>query len=68
VADAYREYRRLQHQVRLTLASHARVDPAPQAARRAAVAALWAHVFGGAWQEAPAHTLSAAAGERREIG
>ena len=68
VADAYREYRRLQHQVRLTLATHARVDPAPQAARRAAVAALWAHVFGGAWHEAPAHTLPAAAGERREIG
>ena len=30
VADAYREYRRLQHQVRLTGAPHARVDPAPQ--------------------------------------
>ena len=29
-ADAYREYRRLQHQVRLTGAPHARVDPAPQ--------------------------------------
>ena len=28
VADAYREYRRLQHKVRLTGAAHARVDPA----------------------------------------
>jgi [glutamine synthetase] adenylyltransferase / [glutamine synthetase]-adenylyl-L-tyrosine phosphorylase len=45
-ADAYREYRRLQHQVRLTGAPHARVDAAPQAARRASVAALWAGVFG----------------------
>ena len=68
VADAYREYRRLQHQVRLTLATHARVDPVPQAARRAAVAALWAHVFGGAWQDAPERELPAAAGERGEIG
>jgi glutamate-ammonia-ligase adenylyltransferase len=41
VADAYREYRRLQHQVRLTGAPHARVDPTPQAGHRAAVAALW---------------------------
>ena len=68
VADAYREYRRLQHQVRLTLATHARIDPAPQAARRAAVAALWAHVFGGAWQDVPARELPAAAGEHGEIG
>ena len=45
-ADAYREYRRLQHQVRLTGAPHARVDAAPQAARRASVAALWTAVFG----------------------
>ncbi len=30
-ADAYRDYRRLQHQIRLTGAPHARVDPAPQA-------------------------------------
>ena len=54
VADAYREYRRLQHKVRLTGAAHARVDPAPQAARRAAVEALWEHVFGAAWLEVPA--------------
>jgi len=45
-ADAYRQYRRLQHHVRLTGAAHARVDPAPQAARRAAVDALWVNVFG----------------------
>ena len=51
VADAYREYRRLQHKVRLTGAAHARVDPAPQAERRAAVAALWLAVFGAPWRE-----------------
>jgi glutamate-ammonia-ligase adenylyltransferase len=45
-ADAYREYRRLQHQIRLTGAQQARVDATTQALRRAAVAALWAHVFG----------------------
>ena len=33
--DAYRDYRRLQHQIRLTGAPHARVDPDSQAARRA---------------------------------
>jgi glutamate-ammonia-ligase adenylyltransferase len=49
VADAYRDYRRLQHKVRLTGASQARVDPEPHEARRAAVKALWSHVFGGAW-------------------
>ncbi len=47
-ADAYRQYRRLQHQVRLTGAAHARVDPVPQAARRAAVDVLWGRVFGTA--------------------
>jgi [glutamine synthetase] adenylyltransferase / [glutamine synthetase]-adenylyl-L-tyrosine phosphorylase len=46
-ADAYREYRRLQHQVRLTGARQARVEPAEHATRRAAVGALWAAVFGG---------------------
>jgi [glutamine synthetase] adenylyltransferase / [glutamine synthetase]-adenylyl-L-tyrosine phosphorylase len=45
-ADAYREYRRLQHQIRLTGAPHARVDAAPQAARRDSVAALWQAVLG----------------------
>ncbi len=52
VADAYREYRRLQHQVRLTGAAQARVDPVPQAVRRAAVERLWVHVFGAPWREA----------------
>jgi [glutamine synthetase] adenylyltransferase / [glutamine synthetase]-adenylyl-L-tyrosine phosphorylase len=47
-ADAYREYRRLQHRVRLTGAAHARVEPAPQSARRASVDALWNAVFGAA--------------------
>src|SRR6185369_14236342 len=46
VADAYRDYRRLQHKVRLTGAAQARVDPAPHAAQRAAVNALWKQVFG----------------------
>jgi glutamate-ammonia-ligase adenylyltransferase len=49
VADAYRDYRRIQHQVRLQGAESARVDPAPQAAGRAAVEALWRHVFGASW-------------------
>jgi glutamate-ammonia-ligase adenylyltransferase len=40
-ADAYREYRRLQHQVRLTGAAHARVDAEAEAPRRAAVQSLW---------------------------
>ena len=48
-ADAYREYRRLQHKIRLTGAPHARVDGSAQAQRRAAVAALWSHVFGAPW-------------------
>jgi glutamate-ammonia-ligase adenylyltransferase len=48
-ADAYREYRRLQHKIRLTGAPHARVDRGAQAERRAAVAALWSHVFGAPW-------------------
>ena len=45
-ADAYREYRRMQHKVRLTGAPHARVDPAGQVDRRNVVCALWQHVFG----------------------
>jgi glutamate-ammonia-ligase adenylyltransferase len=48
-ADAYREYRRLQHQVRLQGAREARVDAGPQSPHRAGVAALWNHVFGGPW-------------------
>jgi glutamate-ammonia-ligase adenylyltransferase len=49
VADAYRGYRRLQHQVRLTGAPHARVESAAQATPRSAVAALWKHIFGTDW-------------------
>jgi glutamate-ammonia-ligase adenylyltransferase len=49
VADAYREFRRLQHKVRLTGAPHARVDPEAQAARRDAVERLWQTVFGAPW-------------------
>jgi glutamate-ammonia-ligase adenylyltransferase len=49
VADAYRDYRRRQHAVRLAGASHARVDPAPFAAQRDAVLALWQDVFGAPW-------------------
>jgi glutamate-ammonia-ligase adenylyltransferase len=49
VADAYREYRRVQHQVRLTGAAQARVDSQPQTARRQAVISLWTQVFGEAW-------------------
>jgi glutamate-ammonia-ligase adenylyltransferase len=48
-ADAYREYRRLQHRVRLTGARHARVDPAGQELRRGTVRALWLAVFGARW-------------------
>jgi glutamate-ammonia-ligase adenylyltransferase len=47
-ANAYREYRRLQHQVRLTGAAHARVEPEPQLQRRSCVEALWRTVFGAA--------------------
>jgi glutamate-ammonia-ligase adenylyltransferase len=54
VADAYRAYRREQHRIRLTGAPHARVEPAPVASRRAAVSALWTHVFGAPWLVGPA--------------
>jgi glutamate-ammonia-ligase adenylyltransferase len=53
-AEAYREYRRLQHQVRLQGAREARVEATPQTARREAVAALWDAIFGSAWAEGPA--------------
>jgi len=49
-ADAYRDYRRLQHEIRLTGAPHARVDPSAHVGHRAAVGALWTHVFGEAWR------------------
>jgi glutamate-ammonia-ligase adenylyltransferase len=45
-ADAYREFRRLQHQIRLTGAPHARVDAVMHEDRRSSVAALWKQVFG----------------------
>ncbi|MEO8674926.1 MAG: bifunctional [glutamate--ammonia ligase]-adenylyl-L-tyrosine phosphorylase/[glutamate--ammonia-ligase] adenylyltransferase [Casimicrobiaceae bacterium] len=51
-ADAYREFRRLQHQIRLTGAPQARVDAVSQEARREAVTGLWARVFGGPWSSA----------------
>jgi len=50
VADAYREYRKVQHAVRLTGAPHVRVDPAAHAPRRHDVNALWKAVFGGPWR------------------
>ena len=51
-ADAYREFRRLQHQIRLTGAPHARVDAASQArATRLPSRALWTQVFGAPWAE-----------------
>jgi glutamate-ammonia-ligase adenylyltransferase len=53
-ADAYREYRRLQHQIRLTGARQARVDPAAVAQQRATVMALWRDVFGLSWASAAA--------------
>jgi len=49
VADAYREYRRAQHRVRLTGATHARVPGNAHTGRRAAVNALWRDVFGAPW-------------------
>jgi glutamate-ammonia-ligase adenylyltransferase len=45
-ADAYRDYRRLQHQMRLQGQENARVEPAAVAAHSAAVVALWAACFG----------------------
>jgi [glutamine synthetase] adenylyltransferase / [glutamine synthetase]-adenylyl-L-tyrosine phosphorylase len=50
-ADAYRDYRRQQHQLRMQGATTARVDPVPQAARRSAVDHLWNAVFGAPWTE-----------------
>jgi [glutamine synthetase] adenylyltransferase / [glutamine synthetase]-adenylyl-L-tyrosine phosphorylase len=45
VRDAYREYRRLQHQRRLNNLD-SRIAAAPHAQRIAAVRQLWSHVFG----------------------
>jgi glutamate-ammonia-ligase adenylyltransferase len=52
-ADAYREYRRAQHKIRLTGAPHARVDPAEHVSRRDVIDALWRAVFGAHWRETP---------------
>jgi glutamate-ammonia-ligase adenylyltransferase len=46
VTDAYREYRRLQHALRLNGAEFARVEPAAVAPHIAATRALWRAVFG----------------------
>ena len=43
--DAYREFRRIQHGLRLNGATYARVPPAQVAAHAAAVQALWRAVF-----------------------
>jgi glutamate-ammonia-ligase adenylyltransferase len=51
VADAYREYRRQQHQIRLQGAPSARVDASAQSAARAAVAELWSRVFDAFWRD-----------------
>ncbi|MCZ7561120.1 MAG: bifunctional [glutamate--ammonia ligase]-adenylyl-L-tyrosine phosphorylase/[glutamate--ammonia-ligase] adenylyltransferase [Burkholderiaceae bacterium] len=45
-ADAYRRYRRLQHQLKLDDAPYARVAPAVIVAEREAVTALWEAVLG----------------------
>ncbi|HWS14219.1 MAG TPA: bifunctional [glutamate--ammonia ligase]-adenylyl-L-tyrosine phosphorylase/[glutamate--ammonia-ligase] adenylyltransferase [Rhodocyclaceae bacterium] len=46
VRNAYREYRHLQHRLRLNGAQQARVDPGTVASLREAVRRLWAAVFG----------------------
>ncbi len=45
VADAYRIYRRLQHQIRLQGADKARVEPESIAQQAEAVKQLWAEIF-----------------------
>ena len=63
VATAYRDFRRLQHAVRLTGAAHARVDPLPESARQEAVIALWNHVFGAPWTIVATDVAAALAAE-----
>jgi glutamate-ammonia-ligase adenylyltransferase len=46
VAQAYRDFRRLQHVLRLNDARYARVEPASVAAQREAVRVLWETVLG----------------------
>jgi len=48
VRNAYREFRKLQHQLRLAGERYARVEPAAVAAAAAAVRAMWAELFGEA--------------------
>ncbi len=50
-AEAYREYRRLQHQIRLQGAREARVDANAHAAQRKMVGALWRTVFDRDWND-----------------
>jgi glutamate-ammonia-ligase adenylyltransferase len=49
-AMAYRDYRRLQHRLRLHGAREARADPAAHADARACVDALWQAVFAAPWE------------------
>lgn len=46
VRDAYRQYRRWQHALRLQGAQYARIDPARAQPHVAAVRQMWAHLFG----------------------
>jgi glutamate-ammonia-ligase adenylyltransferase len=48
VADAYRDYRKLQHKLRLDGAQFARVEPAEVAGQAEATRELWGAVFGAA--------------------
>jgi glutamate-ammonia-ligase adenylyltransferase len=48
VGDAYRQLRKLQHQLRLQGQDLARIDPALVAGHAAQVSALWRSIFGGA--------------------
>jgi glutamate-ammonia-ligase adenylyltransferase len=45
VADAYREFRRLQHKIRLRGEDRARIEPTAIAGMRDAVIALWQAIF-----------------------
>ena len=45
VADAYREFRRLQHKIRLRGEDRARIEPTTIATMRDAVIALWQIIF-----------------------
>jgi len=54
VRDAYREFRRLQHTLRLQGSHYARVDPATVLIHTSAVKALWQSVFGATETAQPA--------------